>query len=50
MKLPKDDLVEKAKSGGETARNDLIQNYKPFILKVSAKFCSRSLFGEMMKS
>jgi len=46
MLSPKDDLVKKAKSGDESARNDLIEHHKPFILKVSARFCGRSLTWE----
>ncbi|HBT19931.1 MAG TPA: RNA polymerase sigma-I factor [Peptococcaceae bacterium] len=43
MKPSMEQLIERAKSGDETARSDLIQKYKPFILKVSASFCGRSL-------
>lgn len=36
-------LLKKAKAGDNQARNDLIDSYRPFILKVSAKFCNRHL-------
>ncbi len=36
-------LLAQAKAGDTQARNDLIDSYRPFILKVSAKFCNRHL-------
>lgn len=40
---PPHDLLARAKSGDQEARNDLILRFQPFILKVSARFCSRRL-------
>lgn len=37
------DLLERAKAGEVEARNDLIESFRPFILKVAARFCSRRL-------
>lgn len=40
---PPSDLLARAQKGDQEARNDLIAQFQPFILKVSARFCSRRL-------
>lgn len=37
------DLLAKAQAGDIQARNDFIDSFRPFILKVTAKFCNRHL-------
>jgi len=37
------DLLARAKAGEALARNELIDSFRPFILKVAAKFCNRRL-------
>ena len=36
-------LLTKAKTGEAQARNDLIEDFRPFILKVAGKFCNKRL-------
>ena len=37
------ELLAQAKAGDAQARNDLIESFKPFILRTAARFCSRRL-------